>query len=117
MKFNKKKMNKFLSNLITFVFLIQMSSVVFAAEIPDEVLDVLRDVLNVLLTVAGLVCVFKIVQIGIMFMTSSAADKSNAKTAILPWLIGTIVCFGADWVGGTVLGWFDKLKGKNVLDY
>ena len=120
MKMNKKKINKFLSNLITFIILIQMSSSVMATTtpaMPGEVTTVLTEIINVLLTVAGIVCVFKIIQIGIKFMTASAADKSNAKTALIPWIIGTVVCFGASWIGGAVIDLFGDLPQKDVLSY
>ena len=117
MRISKRKINKFLSNLITFIILFQMCSIVFAAEMPPEVTEVLTEIIDVLLTVAGLVCVGKIIQIGIKFMTASAADKSNAKTALLPWLIGTIVCFGASWIGGAVIDLFGDLPQKDVLGY
>ena len=48
-------------------------------------------------------------------MTSSAVEKSNAKAAVLPWIVGTIVCFGAGWIGPMIINMF-KI-GVDVLDY
>ena len=48
-------------------------------------------------------------------MTSSAVEKSNAKAAVLPWIVGTIVCFGAGWIGPMIINMF-KIGG-DVLDY
>ena len=79
------------------------------------VTEILTDILGALLGVAGAVCVAKLIHIGILYMTSSAAEKSNAKTAVLPWIIGTIVCFGAGWIGPAIIGIL-RVDG-NVLDY
>ena len=113
---NKKKINKFLSNIMTFAMLFVMitNTSVFATG-SDVVNKILKEVTTVLLTIAGLVCTGKLIQIGILYMTSSAVDKSNAKSAVLPWLVGTIVCFGAAWIGGTII---DILRiEKGVLEY
>ena len=72
----------------------------------EDVEEILTEITQVLLVIAGLACAGKLVHIGILYMTSSAVDKSNAKSAVLPWLIGTIVCFGAAWIGGAIIGIF-----------
>lgn len=112
-----KKINKILSNIMTLamVFMMSLNTYVFALE-DGDVKNILIEVTQVLLTIAGLVCVGKLIQIGIMYMMSSAVDKSNAKSAVLPWLVGTIVCFGAAWIGGTLITIFDTGK-ENVLSY
>lgn len=81
----------------------------------DDVEEILTEITQVLLVIGGLACVGKLVHIGILYMTSSAVDKSNAKSAVLPWLIGTIVCFGAAWIGGAIISIF-KID-TNVLGY
>ena len=49
---------------------------------------------------------------------STAAEKSNAKQAILPWIIGTVVCFGAATIGGAIIDVFVKSGvPPSVLDY
>ena len=48
-------------------------------------------------------------------------DKSTAKQAILPWIIGTVISFGAATVGGAIIeivqGALEKAGIKNVLEY
>ena len=110
-----KKMNikKYISTLMTIV--IMLFNVVSATGgATSAVNSILGDILSVLLGVSGAVCVGKLIHIGILYMTSSAMDKSNAKSAVLPWLIGTIVCFGAAWIGPWIIDIF-RVDG-NVLD-
>ena len=76
----------------------------------------LTEITQVLLIIAGGACVGKIIHIGIQYVMSSAADKSNAKMALLPWLIGTVICFGAATIGPGIIGIFNT-GPTNVLDY
>lgn len=110
-------LNRLLSNIMTLVMLIMMFMNTYVYATGNDTVDtVLKEVTEVLLTIAGLACVGKIIHIGILYMTSSAVDKSNAKSAIMPWLIGTIVCFGAAWIGGTIINTL-RVDKNNVLDY
>ena len=113
----KIKINQIISNFLTFSILFSMfiNTVVYATG-DAEVDKILIDVAEILLTVAGLACVGKLIQIGIKYMMTAAEEKSNAKMALLPWLIGTIVCFGAAWIGKTVVGIFDN-GPTEVLSY
>lgn len=110
-----RKFNKVMTILINvFIFCMCFSSIVFADDGMGTVTDILTNILTVLLGVGGAVCVAKLIHIGILYMTSSAVDKSNAKAAVFPWIVGTIVCFGAGWIGPAVIKLF-QIKG-NVLD-
>ena len=114
----RKCLMKLLYNfaLVSFLF----NSMVFAGgsvTLGGEVIDVLEEVTQILLVVAGGVCVGKVIHIGILYVSSVAADKSNAKSAILPWLIGTFVCFGAAIIGPAIIGIFSSGAKANVLDY
>lgn len=75
----------------------------------------LTEITQVLLVIAGGACVGKIIHIGIKYVASSAADKSDAKMALLPWLIGTFLCFGAAVIGPAIIDIFKV--NSNVLDY
>ena len=118
-----KKLNSLISNFLTFVMLFSsgVNTYVFAAGAngDDSVTETLTAVVEMLLVIAGLVCVGKLIQIGITYMTSSAVEKSNAKAALIPWLVGTVVSFGAAIIGRTILNIIvsDELRSKNVLDY
>lgn len=112
----RSKINKFISNIMTLAMLLMIFTNTYSYATENPAVDkVLTEVTEVLLVVAGLACVGKLIHIGILYLTSSAVDKSNAKSAVLPWLIGTIVCFGAAWIGSTII---TILKvDKNVLEY
>ena len=113
---NRKKINNLLLNIAIYSFLFSSFLHNFAYASNDTVKSVLQEVATVLLVIGGLVCVGKLIQIGIMFMMVSVDQKSQAKTAALPWLIGTIVCFGAPWIGNLIINILDTRK-ENVLDY
>lgn len=89
-----------------------------AVKVPQEVKDTLTNLTNILLLIGTAVCIGKVIHIGILYVTSTAMDKSQAKQAILPWIIGTVVCFGAATIGGAIIKIFTEagLPG-NVLDY
>lgn len=110
-----KRVNNILTILINvFTFYICINSIVYATGGMNTVNKILTDILKVLLGLGGAVCVGKLIHIGILYMTSSAVDKSNAKAAVFPWIVGTIVCFGADWIGPMIINLF-KING-DVLD-
>lgn len=117
-----KKFNKLISDFMTWLmaFTMFMNTYVLASDnfANTTVGHILTDITSVLLTVAGLVCVGKLIHIGILYMTSSAAEKSNAKSAALPWLIGTIVCFAAATIGKAIINIIGgDLMNKDVLEY
>lgn len=94
-------------------------SIVYATGGGDVNLDAitapLTDIVGVLLLVAAGVCIAKVIHIGILFVTSSAVEKSNAKMAVLPWLIGTFLCFGAAVIGPWIISIFQITD--DVLSY
>ena len=112
----KKKINQFLINFVTYTVLFSafVNQCVYATG--QETVDgILVEVTRVLLVIGGLVCIGKLVQIGIMYMMTSVDQKSQAKTAVLPWLIGTIVCFGAAWIGSALINVIKVDDSQGVL--
>ncbi len=111
------KLKKFFLNFLFNLALIFtcFSNVAFAITLDSSVTTILVEVTQVLLVIAGGACVGKLIHIGILYVSATAADKSNAKTALLPWLIGTFVCFGAATIGPAVIGIFKV--DKSVLEY
>ena len=100
--------------------LLHFCTTVFAGsvDLDSSVIDTLEEVTRILLLIGGGVCIAKVIHIGIMYVTSSAADKSNAKMAIMPWLIGTFVCFGAATIGSFIIKVIGgSLRNKAVLEY
>lgn len=116
---NKKKWNQIWINIMTYSILFStgIQQCVYATG-EEEVDNVLIEITQILLVIGGLLCIGKLIQIGIMYMMVSVEQKSQAKTAILPWLIGAIVCFGANWLGRTIINIVagDNLD-RDVLSY
>jgi type IV secretory pathway VirB2 component (pilin) len=112
-----KKINSFLCSLV--LLLICFNNMVFAAgsvNLGNDVLDTLKEITQVLLIVAAGVCVGKVIHIGILYLTSTAIEKSNAKQALFPWILGTIICFGAATIGGAIIKIFlDSVGNGPVL--
>ena len=107
-----RRFNKLMTILINvFTFCICINSMAYATNGMGTVNAIMENILKILLGLGGAICVAKLIQIGIMYMTSSAVDKSNAKAAVFPWIIGTIVCFGAGWIGPMIINLF-KLNTK-----
>lgn len=115
----KHKLNKLLSNLLTFAMImaVLLPTGVLAGVDGGTVDAILTEVVQILLTVAGCVCLGKLIHIGIIFLTAGAAEKSNAKMALVPWLVGTVVCFGASWIGGTIINIIGSGMDGDVLGY
>lgn len=114
------KLNKLFSNLLTLALIMSalLPTGVFAGvDNGGEVDKILTEVVNILLVIAGCACLGKLIHIGIIFLTAGAAEKSNAKMALVPWLVGTIVCFGASWIGGTIINIIGKDMNGDVLGY
>ena len=59
---------------------------------------------GIMLWVAIVVCVFKMIQIGIKFMTSGTGKgRQEAKASLLPFLIGAVICFLFVTVGSEII--------------
>lgn len=119
MKFNK--MRKRLINAVFYIitFLNFGSIALASSEIAADVTvtNTLTEVTKIILIVGAAVCVGKCIQIGIMYTMSSANEKSNAKMALIPWVIGAIVCFGAATIGGAIINTIGSGMPDNVLEY
>lgn len=116
----KKVNNKLITIIFNTLLITLYANTVFAGVVvPDEVKTTLTNLTNILLLVGTAVCIGKVIHIGILYVTSTAMDKSQAKQAVLPWIIGTIVCFGAATIGGAIIEIFTEggLLPDNVLDY
>ena len=112
------KRSKFITIFFNTLLLVFYANTVMASggiTVPREVKDTLVKITEILLLIATAVCIGKVIHIGILYVIGAAAEKSNAKQAILPWIIGTIVCFGAATIGSAIIDWFDT--PSSVLDY
>ena len=102
------KNNKLITFYTSTLLLLFYTSTVMAGDVvvPEEVYTTLVDITNILLLIGTAVCIGKIIHIGILYLTSTAVEKSNAKQALFPWILGTIICFGAATIGGAIIDLF-----------
>ena len=110
----RMKLLKILYNTVFVLFC--FCNVAYASGVDMSAIETpLTEITQVLLVIAGGACVAKIIHIGILYVTSSAADKSNAKMALLPWIVGTFLCFGAATIGPAIINILRV--DKDVLSY
>ena len=62
---------------------------------PTKMQDVSSTIYNILLAVAVVVAVVVGAILGIQLMLASAEDKASVKEALIPFVVGCIVVFGA----------------------
>ena len=97
MKLNK--MRKILTNAVFYIVtFLSFGNIVLASSgitTDGTITNTLKDITQIILIIGAAVCVGKCIQIGIMYTMSSANEKSNAKMALLPWVIGAIVVAAA----------------------
>ena len=109
---NNKIRNIFNKILYFTLFISMISTVVFASgddvgTVVDKlnsgegVYGTIKEIMGILAWLGFAIAVFKLIQIGIMFMLGGGANKKDAKTALIPWLVGAAVCV----LFGTVGPW------------
>lgn len=76
----------------------------------------IREIIGVLGWTGLVVAVLKMAQIGIMFMLSAGKSKSDAKAALMPWLVGALVCVMFGTVGPWVINMLMSGSGGGVFD-
>jgi len=64
----------------------------------------IQDIASVMLWLAIIIATFKIIQIGIKFLTGMGKGRQEAKAALIPWIIGLLVCLLFTTLGSTVVG-------------
>ncbi len=79
----------------------------------QEVFQVIAQITSYLMWAGFMIAIFKMIQIGIMYMTGIASSRSSAKSALLPWFVGAAVCVlfatVGPWVIDLIIG--DTSKG------
>lgn len=114
-----KKVEKLINIIFNTLLILSFASMVLASDVmvPQEVETTLQNITKILLLIGTAVCIGKVIHIGILYLTSTAMEKSMAKQAVLPWIIGTIVCFGAATIGGAIIELFVNQVPSGPLDY
>lgn len=75
----------------------------------DGLISVSKTISNILLTVAVAVTAISIGVMGITFATQAAEDKAKVKEAMVPWVIGIIVSFGAFGIWEFTINIFNQM--------
>ena len=113
--------NKIFNVFFNVMFISCFANVVFAGDVtvPDDVRETLVEITRILLLIGSAVCIGKVIHIGILYLTATAVEKSHAKEALFPWLLGTIICFGAATIGRAVIKIFTHGSAlpSDVLSY
>lgn len=117
-----KNRNKKLSICLYIIALVPVIMVYFGGSIyagnaaVDATEGILGEIGRIIALIASFVCLAKVIQIGIMYMLSGAGNKSQAKSAILPWLIGTVICGAYVALGQPIIDAFRSAGGTSVLN-
>ena len=114
--------NKIFNVFFNVMIISCFANVVFAGgdvTVPDDVRETLVEITRILLLIGSAVCIGKVIHIGILYLTATAVEKSHAKEALFPWLLGTIICFGATTIGSAVIKIFTQGSAlpSDVLSY
>lgn len=74
----------------------------------DGVYAIIKEIMGIMSILGFAIAMFKLIQIGIQFILGAGRAKSDAKAALMPWLVGAIVCimFGTigPWVMNLIMG-------------
>lgn len=102
----ENKFNKVIKRVLTFLLaFLLIGTISFASgdTTPDylagmtgdrEVYQVISTIIGILSTAGFIIAIAKMMQIGIMFLIGSSAGKTKneAKSALLPWIVGCMIC-------------------------
>ncbi len=104
----------FIINLFFIILLISNSCYAFdpnsitQPKIDESLAEKLGGVIGMIQIVGGAVAVIAVVYLGIRYMISSTEEKADIKKKLVPFLIGTVVFFGATGILrliGTIASW------------
>ena len=118
-KKDKMLLNRILKITLTIIMvcslMFSMSSVMASGDVVqdvvnkinngDKVYKTIQEIITVLSIAAFAIAMFKLMQIGILFMISAGKARSDAKAALFPWVVGALVCL----LFGTVGPWIIKI--------
>lgn len=69
----------------------------------DTVDSTLSEIASILFFLGAAIAVGKLIQIGILFVMSSGSKRSDAKSALIPWAIGAIICVLFATIGSGII--------------
>lgn len=76
----------------------------------------LQEIMNYMAWIGFAIAIFKVIQIGIMFMMGVGSRKSDAKSALLPWFIGAAICAMFGTLGPWFIGMIAQGDTGNIFD-
>ena len=117
---------------ITFLILMMSSTIAFAGESESSNVDVsqvvtviisgegvygtIQEIIGVLSFLGFAIAVGKMMQIGIMYLMGAAKSKNDAKSALIPWVVGAFICAAFGTIGPWVIGTLMSGSGGSVFD-
>jgi len=75
----------------------------------------IMEIAGYMLWIAIAIALFKIMQIGINFMTGVGGRRQEAKAALMPWLIGLIVCLLCTSIGTIFINLVTQNINSNIF--
>ena len=113
---------------ITLAFLM-MSSIAFAegdkVDVGGVVSDInsgkgvygtIQEIIGVLSWAGFAIAIAKMMQIGIMYLMGAAKSKNDAKSALMPWIVGAFICASFGTLGPWIIGTLMSGSGGGVFD-
>jgi len=82
----------------------------------EGVFGTIQEIIGILSWVGFAIAVAKMMQIGIMYLMGAAKSKNDAKTALMPWLVGAFICAAFGTVGPWIIGTLMSGSGEGVFD-
>lgn len=116
----KQKISKFLTSFAMLTPQLFVLNRIYATTVSvegmtPELNNTIGEIVSILFWIACVVCVGKLIHIGILFILTGADGKSKAKGAILPWIVGVAICATFATLGPAIIDLF--YTEKDVLSY
>lgn len=93
-----------------------VSDVVNKMNNEDGVYAIIRDIMGILSVAGFAIAIFKLMQIGILFMMSAGKSRSDAKASLFPWIAGALVCLLFGTVGPWIIDIIVGTESGGVFD-
>ena len=82
----------------------------------EGVFGTIQEIIGILSWAGFAIAVAKMMQIGIMYLLGAAKGKNDAKSALIPWIVGAFVCAAFGTIGPWVIGTLMSGSGGGVFD-
>lgn len=123
----KGNLKKLAFSFFTVFCTLSLSATLFASSNPvgeavnelnsgSGVFETIRNLINIMAWLGFMIAIFKVIQIGIMFLMSAGNKRSDAKSALIPWLVGAAVCVLFGTVGPMIINLIMGDSGNNIFD-